>query len=215
MGSLYAYPEPDQETGPSCGDICEVARLVAYVTIPFVVAQQALFLVPVRYDYQGEGVPAISNQTNALLAQQNCIQNAVGSLVGEAAQVATGENKKVGCHFEEEKRSCQVITVWRGANGTSPSNFKRRPQDVPGLSANEDYDKAKRGGACAVPFRILLCVPKVQGATGTIVGMETDLGAGIFTPNAGNPTHWDLAVPAPSENWKNIFSTYAKTVGCQ
>ena len=92
-------PDPDPEPSPSCGDLCEVARLVAYVTIPFVVAQQVLFLVPVRYDYKGEGVPAISNQTNALLAQQNCIQNPVGALVGEAASSATGVNEKLGCYF--------------------------------------------------------------------------------------------------------------------
>ena len=95
--------------------------------------------------------------------------------------------------------------------GTSPSQFKPRKVDIIGISCSEDPSRV--GGDCVVPFKVTLCVPKVPGATGPIVGLP---GFGTFTPNGHDDLHWDLFLPGiDRDQWGGVFSAYAKGVGCQ
>jgi RHS repeat-associated protein len=109
-----------------------------------------------------------------------------------------------------------IVTVFRGCNGTYPGAFKlRTDRDPDGYSA---FETPQPGHDIQIPFVILYRGQKVSGTEGIFLDPSLRA-AGIarYTPELGGEGHWSLQFKGPDGNpisdARQLLSEYAKRMG--
>ena len=99
----------------------------------------------------------------------------------------------------------EIITVYRGINGTNPGAFRVDPDGV------STFEIPPPGFAFIVAFRVRYDRPKVQGKEGFLIDPELQGGTATYTPQHGGEGHWSLNFPGNStEEIKKLLSEFAK-----